>query len=126
MTTQPHHGLALIVLLAQLLLGGCQQQTPMTSRPQLQALERPLLELNTPQDQRLLIPQAAVTERAGIPMVFVLQQGEARARMIKSGKRIGQQLEIISGLMGDETLVLGPFDAVHDGSPILRGTRQGR
>ena len=51
--------------------------------------------------------------------MFVLNNtGEARFRLIRAGRTSANQVEILSGLHGDETLVLGDLSAVHDGSPV--------
>lgn len=101
-----------------LLLGGCQKKaaTPLLTLPSLQ---RPLVTLNVAAPQRLFIPTAAYVERSGLPGVFVLNAGQARFRMVRIGKRSTGQLEVLSGLRGDETLVLGDLADVHDGSPIV-------
>ena len=112
---------ALIVALA---LTGC-HATPGTPPVSLPALERPVLTLHVkPEDQlKIDIPRAALVERGGIPGVFVLNRdGAARFRMVRAGDTRGRQTEILSGLHGDETLVLGDLSAVHDGSPITAVT----
>ena len=109
----------LIAMLA-LPLAGCHGKpgTPPVSLPRL---ERPVLALHAKPEDRLKIsiPRAALVERGGIPGVFVLNPGgEARFRMVRAGDTNGARVEILSGLHGDETLVLGDLPAVHDGSPI--------
>lgn len=108
-------------VLVGLSLAGCREQaaTPPLALPSLQ---RPVVALKvtalTP-PQRLLIPAGAYMERSGLPGVFVLSEGQARFRMVRIGKRNAGQLEVLSGLTGDETLVLGDFAEIHDGSPIV-------
>lgn len=69
---------------------------------------------------KLKIPRAALVERGGIPGVFVLSEaGEARFRLVRPGRSSGTQAEILSGLHGNETLVLGDLSAVHDGSLVI-------
>ena len=83
-------------------------------------LQRPQLALNAA-NGRILVPLAALVERGGLPGVFVLSaEQQARFRMVRSGKTVGNRIEILSGLRGDETLVLGDLRAVHDGSAISR------
>jgi predicted small lipoprotein YifL len=88
--------------------------------PQLPGIERPVLVLTaaakTPSGVR--VPRAAYVERAGVPGVFVLQENLARFRMVKAGRTQGADLEILSGLTGTETLVLGDLKTVRDGSPL--------
>ena len=71
----------------------------------------------------LSIPRTALTMRNGIPGVFVVEKNEARFRMVRPGKTGATQVEILSGLFGNETLVLGELEAVHDGSPIKSLTK---
>ena len=106
---------------ASLLLTGCREQAP-TPPLELPSLQRPVVTLKAAPRapaQRLLIPAGAYVERGGLPGVFVLSQGQARFRMVRIGKRNAGQLEVLSGLSGDETLVLGGFAEIHDGSPIV-------
>jgi hypothetical protein len=44
--------------------------------------------------------------------------GEARFRMVRPGRIVGGETEILAGLVGDETLVLGDLKTLHDGSPV--------
>lgn len=71
----------------------------------------------------LSIPRTALTMRNGVPGVFVVENNEARFRMVRPGKTGATQVEILSGLFGNETLVLGELEAVHDGSPIKSLTK---
>ena len=92
--------------------------------PQLPRLERPVITLQMPAAKTpdalpgILVPRATYAERAGIPGVFVLHDGLARFRMVKAGRVRGTDIEILSGLHGTETLVLGDLQDVRDGSPI--------
>jgi hypothetical protein len=87
-------------------------------------LERPVFTLVLPPtaDGAVRVPNAALIARAGQPGVFVLTQTDgattARFRLVSAGKVRGQETDILSGLAGNETLVLGDLSAVHDGSVI--------
>jgi hypothetical protein len=112
--------LAALWLLAP--LGACTPHAPTATPPLvLPALQRPLVALRTPPagERDVLIPRAAYLERGGLPGVFVLRDGQARFHMVRTGKTYGDRLQILSGLRGDETLVLGALSDVHDGSPIV-------
>ncbi len=107
-----------IATLLLLSLYACQEKTraPAVSLP---TLERPVLPLTgAAKETAILIPLQALSERAGIPGVYVLQNQQARFRMVRVGKISATQVQILSGLRGDESLVLGDLSAVHDGSPI--------
>ena len=56
--------------------------------------------------------------------MFVLEKNEARFRMVRSGKKNVDKVEILSGLFGNETLLVGGLEAVHDGSPITVLTKK--
>lgn len=112
--------LVLVAMLSALVLAGCQKKPPSPS-PSLPQLDRPVLALQVKSAEllRIRIPPQALAQRGGIPGVFVLSPaGEARFRMVRTGGTPGTQVEVLSGLHGDETLVLGDLAEVHDGSPI--------
>ncbi len=108
------------VILVVLTFAGCNKK-PEVPPPSLPRVERPVLSLNLkPGDLlKIKIPRQALVERGGIPGVFVLNEaGEARFRLVRPGRTGDAQVEILSGLHGTETLVLGDLSAVHDGTPI--------
>lgn len=110
---------AALVLAALLALAGCGEAPP-EAPPAPTALPRPVLTLNITTG-RILIPQLALTERGGIAGVLVLEGDTlARFRMVRAGKAYGGQIEILAGLTGTETLVLGALGDVRDGSVITR------
>jgi hypothetical protein len=114
--------LVAVVLLLGLPLAGCDKKPP-EAPPSLPRVERPVLALNIAPGTtlRIKIPRAALVERGGIPGVFVLNgAGEARFRLVRPGRTGEAQVEILSGLHGNETLVLGDLSAVHDGTPITK------
>ncbi len=107
------------VLLMTLALPACSGR-PASAPIVLPVLVRSVVKLHalpTPTTE-VMIPAAAFVLRGGIPGVFVLRHGLARFRMVRVGKNIDGQLQILSGLSGDETLVIGDLADVHDGSPI--------
>ena len=109
-----------LVMLVVLTLSGCDKKPP-EAPPSLPRMERPVLSLNIKPGEllKIKIPRAALVERGGIPGVFALNEaGEARFRLVRPGRTSDAQVEILSGLHGTETLVLGDLSAVHDGTPI--------
>ena len=109
-----------VFLIAVTLLVACGRK-PAPPAVAIAALDRPLLTLDVKSSDRILVPQAALVERGGIPGVFVLSaDSQTRFRMVRPGKAGNGRVEILSGLHGDETLVLGDLHDVHDGSPIAK------
>lgn len=67
----------------------------------------------------LVVPQAAVLDRAGIIGVFVVDaQGTAQYRMLRVGKAEGGLVEVLSGLNPGERVVTGNAQAVNNGDKI--------
>ncbi len=64
------------------------------------------------------VPSSAVIQRNGIPGVFIFHNGLARFVMVKPGKRHPRRIEILSGLLPGDQIILGPTTTLHDGSPI--------
>ena len=71
------------------------------------------------QRQVLAIPQTAITQRGQLVGVFVVDQsGVARLRLIKTGKTLGNRIEVLSGLNGGEQIVVDSVGSVQDGSRV--------
>lgn len=108
------------VVTATALLLGCQPAPAPTPPVSLSTLTRPTVTLSTTgAAQNLWIAHDAVVVHNGIPGVYVLQDGRARFRMIRRGRSEAGRIQILSGLLGNETLVLGDRTDIHDGSPIV-------
>jgi len=120
----PARLLVVALIAAALPLAGCKKQ-PEVPPSFLPRVEQPVLALHAKPGNlaKLLIPRQALVERGGIPGVFVLDESgsqtpQARFRLVRTGRTSDAQVEILSGLHGDETLVLGTLADVHDGSPV--------
>ncbi|MCW8830336.1 MAG: hypothetical protein OQK32_02330 [Gammaproteobacteria bacterium] len=74
------------------------------------------LSVNLAEGQVITVPRALLVTRYGIPGVFVVENNEARFRMVRPGKTTTKQVEILSGLFGHEMLLADKLDKVHDGS----------
>ncbi len=122
MSRQFKHGNAarsLAVGMLLVLLAGCGHQTPGTPPVVLPTLQRPTVALVQHINQRnITVPASALATRGGWTGVYVLQDGQARFRLVRVGTVSRGQAQIVSGLTGSETLVLGDLTTVHDGSPI--------
>jgi RND family efflux transporter MFP subunit len=68
----------------------------------------------------IVIPAAAVSERGQLRGVFVRDQdGAVALRWVKLGRRLGDQVEILSGLDGGETVVLRAARPLAEGIRVV-------
>jgi multidrug efflux pump subunit AcrA (membrane-fusion protein) len=51
-------------------------------------------------------------------LVFVVASGHAQLRLIKTGSRIGDEIELVSGLNSGEQIVTEGASALTDGQPV--------
>lgn len=72
---------------------------------------------------RTVIPAAALTERNGKKIVFVIRDEKVRATPVETGEKIGEMTEIRSGLKPGEKIVTKPPEALDDGDSIKVGSK---
>ncbi len=69
--------------------------------------------------QGVLVPKGVVVERGALTSVWVVDKDKiARMRLVKIGKPVGDQLEVLSGLSAGEQIVAGGVEKVVDGARI--------
>ncbi len=83
-------------------------------RPGLFARAR--IEVSAP-TSRVLVPQKAVVSFAGVEKVFVVAEGVAHERHVRTGRELRDLIEIEDGLNAGEAVVLVPGDLV-DGRKV--------
>jgi RND family efflux transporter MFP subunit len=66
----------------------------------------------------VVVPEGAVVVRGQMEMVFVVDGGVARLRLVKTGKRRDGGVEILSGLRGGETVVAVDAPLLVDGMRV--------
>jgi membrane fusion protein (multidrug efflux system) len=66
----------------------------------------------------LLVPADAVTRFGQMERVFVVEEGRALLRLVKTGRMQDGRVEILSGLHSGERLVLAPPPTLRDGQPV--------
>jgi multidrug efflux pump subunit AcrA (membrane-fusion protein) len=69
--------------------------------------------------QALVVPDTALTRRGQLEGVYVVENDVALLRLVKTGKRYGTRLEIISGLSPGTRIVPAPTPEISDGSRII-------
>ncbi len=64
------------------------------------------------------IPASAIIQRGQLEYVFVAEAGKAQLRLIRTGKRFGSEVEVVSGLSAGEKAVAVDPAKVQDGQPL--------
>ena len=93
-------------------------------RPEMSAkvqFEEPKKADDTPSEPVVTVPTDAVVRRDGKPVVFEVVEGRARLRGVVTGPERQGTVVVRSGLLGTETLVARPPDALKDGDAVSVG-----
>ena len=69
--------------------------------------------------QTLLIAKTALRQNGQMEQVFVADQGVARLRLVRSGARHSDRVEILSGLRPGDQVVIASEATLHDGQPLV-------
>lgn len=66
----------------------------------------------------LRVPAPAVIQRGQMELVFVAGNARAQMRLVKTGQRVGDEIEIVSGLDAGESVITGGASQLRDGELI--------
>ena len=66
----------------------------------------------------VLIPKRTLTEQGGQPAVWVVTGGTAARRAVKLGRERLDQVEVASGVVPGEALILNPPPTLTDRGPV--------
>jgi len=69
----------------------------------------------------MTITYAAIQYRYGVNRVFVVTGDHLTARELKVGERLGDRIEVMSGLKAGESIALGDVDKLADGAKVSVG-----
>lgn len=64
------------------------------------------------------LPAGAVVTRGQLELVFVVREGTANLRLVRTGKRFGDEVEVVSGLEPSEVIVVAGAAQLRDGQPV--------
>lgn len=67
---------------------------------------------------RLVVPQAAIGELDGRPMVWTVREGRAIAQFVRTGAARGDRVSVLSGLLETDTVVSAPPKDLVDGTRL--------
>lgn len=66
----------------------------------------------------LLVPASALSRFGQMERVFVIADGRAHLRLVKTGRSTGDHVEVLAGLRAGEPVVLNPPAALRDGQAV--------
>jgi RND family efflux transporter MFP subunit len=66
----------------------------------------------------LRAPASAVVQRGQLEIVFVVANQHAQLHLVKTGKRVGDEMEILSGLQAGDAVVVEGAAQLTDGQPV--------
>ena len=66
----------------------------------------------------LRVPATAMVQRGQMEIVFVVSDGKAQLRIVKTGKRIGGEVELVSGVEAGEKVVIEGTAGLGDGQTV--------
>jgi RND family efflux transporter MFP subunit len=69
--------------------------------------------------ETLMVPMPAVTPLGQMERVFVIQDQTARLRLVRTGARAEDRIEILSGLSEGETIITAGHENLLDGQPVV-------
>lgn len=64
------------------------------------------------------VPATAVVQRGQLEIAFVVAGERAQLRLVKTGRRFGEEIEILSGVSPGETIVVEGAATLLDGQPL--------
>jgi RND family efflux transporter MFP subunit len=69
--------------------------------------------------ESLLVPAACVARFGQIERVFVVSDGKAQLRLVKTGAMHDDRIELLAGVDVGENIVVAPPGTLHDGQPVV-------
>jgi membrane fusion protein, multidrug efflux system len=69
-------------------------------------------------ESTLLVPISAIVTRGQLTAVYIVEDKILHYRLVKIGRAIGDRVEILSGMVGGETLVVEGAQRAKNGRPV--------
>lgn len=66
----------------------------------------------------LLVPSDAIVTRGQLEMAYVAEAGTAKLRLVKTGKRFGDEVDVVAGISSGEKVIATGVAALSDGQRI--------
>jgi RND family efflux transporter MFP subunit len=84
------------------------------------------LEKEMPENQRVartVVQPAAIVQRDGQSVIFVIKEGKAVEMTVETGERIGDMVEVLKGPKAGEKVILRPGDGLDNGDNIKASSK---
>jgi membrane fusion protein (multidrug efflux system) len=76
------------------------------------------LTVRTGAESSVRVPAQAIVRRGQLETLFVAERGKAALRLIRAGRSVDGETEVLAGLEGGEAVVVEPVTLLADGQPI--------
>ncbi len=76
------------------------------------------LQLAGAESDALMVPREAVVHRGQLELVFVVKDGQASLRIVRTGRTVDGKTELLSGLEAGEQVVISQANQLEDGQQI--------
>jgi multidrug efflux pump subunit AcrA (membrane-fusion protein) len=67
----------------------------------------------------ITVPTHAIRTQGQMELAWVVVDGRAILRIVKTGKQVGPDLEVLSGLTAGEVVVVGGMEGLQEGQPVV-------
>ena len=91
------------------------------SAPDLRAGQFGRVEIPVSETNVLRAPASAVIQRGQMELVFVVIDNHAQLRLVKTGRRFGNEIELLSGVSAGEKVVTDGAASLVDGQAVKIG-----
>ena len=73
---------------------------------------------------KTLLPRAAIRNEGGQDVVYLVRDGRAERRAVRTGAPRGEEVEVVAGVAGGETVVVNGPQGLKDGQRVKAGDRR--
>jgi RND family efflux transporter MFP subunit len=77
------------------------------------------LKIPTSHSAALRVPLSAVIVRGQMEIAFVVETNVARMRLVKTGDKVGNEIEVLSGIEPNEKVIITDVAQLRDGQPVI-------
>jgi RND family efflux transporter MFP subunit len=88
------------------------------AHPDLRAGQFGRVAISVGQFAALRVPASAIVKRGQLEIAFVARDGKAQLRLVKTGKLLGDEIEILSGIDPNESVIIDELPRLLDGQPV--------